>query len=126
MLFDTDVLIWALRGDKRAATAIDRETAREISIVNYMELVQVARDKRDLQMLRSFIKDLGFNILPLTENIGHRASVYMEEYTLKSGLLLADALIAATAVEHQLPFCSANAKHYREIAELELRTFRRR
>jgi hypothetical protein len=125
MLFDTDVLIWALRGDKRAATAIDRETARDISIVNYMELVQGARDKRDLQLLRSFVKDLGFSVLPLTENIGHRASVYMEEYTLKSGLLLADALIAATAVEHQQPFCSANAKHYRQISELELKTFRR-
>jgi hypothetical protein len=125
MLFDTDVLIWALRGDKRAATAIDRQTAREISIVNYMELVQGARDKRDLQLLRSFIKDLGFSILPLTENIGHRASVYMEEYTLKSGLLLADALIAATAVEHQLPFCSANTKHYRQISELESRSFGR-
>ncbi|MBF0633283.1 MAG: PIN domain-containing protein [Nitrospinae bacterium] len=124
MLFDTDVLIWALRGHKRAAGVIDKASQRDISIVNYMELVQGARDKREIKLLRSFLKDLGFNILPLTENIGHRASVYMEEYTLKTGLQLADALLAATAVEHQLPFCSANTKHYREISELELKSFR--
>lgn len=124
MLFDTDVLIWALRGHKRAASVIDRTAERSISIVNYMELVQGAHDKHEIKLLRSFLKDLGFSVLPLTENIGHRASVYMEEYTLKTGLLLADALLAATAVEHQLPFCSANAKHYREISELELRNFR--
>lgn len=124
MLFDTDVLIWALRGSKRAAGVIDRAERRAVSIVNYMELLQGARDKREIKLLRSFLKELEFDALPLSENIGHRAGVYMEEYALKTGLCLADALIAATAVENQALLCSANNKHYREISELELKVFK--
>ena len=48
----------------------------------------------------------------------------MEEYTLKTALYLADALIAATAIEHHLTLCTANRKHYREINELDLKIFR--
>lgn len=126
MLFDTDVLIWALRGHVRAAEAIDKADFREISVVNYMELLQGAHDKREIRLLRSFLKDLGFYLHPLSENIGHRAIVYMEEYAVESGLCLADALIAATAVDHHTPFLSGNAKHYRAIAELDVKTFRPR
>lgn len=123
-LFDTDVLIWALRGNTRAARAIDGAHPRQVSVVSYMELVQGARDKREIRLLRSFLMDLGFDVLPLTENIGHRASVYMEEFALKSGLTMADALLASTAVENQSPLCSANVKHLRAISEMELMIFR--
>jgi predicted nucleic acid-binding protein len=124
MLFDTDVLIWAFRGNKRAAEAIDSAEKRYLSVVNYMELLQGARDKREMRIVRSFLKDLGFRVLPLSENIGHRASIYIEEYTLKAGLRLADASLAATAVELQLVLFSADTKHYRGISELKLKTFR--
>ncbi|MEW6262601.1 MAG: type II toxin-antitoxin system VapC family toxin [Thermodesulfobacteriota bacterium] len=124
MLFDTDVLIWVFRGSARAAAAIDAEEERNISVVNYLELIQGARDKRELRLIRSFLKDLGFDVIPLSENIGHRASVYIEEYTLRTGLRLADALVAATAVEHQLTLLSAETKHYRPISELKLKAFR--
>lgn len=124
MLFDTDVLIWALRGSERAAGVIDEAESLSLSIVSYMELVQGARDKRDLRMMRAFLKDMGFAILPLTENIGHRASIYMEEFGLKSRLGIQDALIAATAAENKIALCSGNDKHYRSIAEVELTVFR--
>ena len=48
----------------------------------------------------------------------------MEEYTLKTALYPADALIAATAGEHQTTLCTANRKHYREINDLNLKIFR--
>ena len=50
--------------------------------------------------------------------------MYREEYTLKTALSLADALIAATAIEHHLTLCTANRKHYRAINDLNLKTFR--
>ncbi|AQQ71817.1 PIN domain protein [Limihaloglobus sulfuriphilus] len=124
MLFDTDILIWYLRGSSKAAKVIEDTSERQISTVVYMELLQGARDKKEIKIIRAFLKDAGFEILPLTENIGHRASVYMEEYCLKSGMCMADALLASTAVENQLAIITANRKHYKAITELELKVFR--
>jgi len=124
MLFDTDVLIWALRGNLKAAGAIDGADDRCVLAVNYMELLQGARDKNEVRTLKSFLADMRFDVLPLTENIGHRATIYMEEYGLASGLNMADALIAAGAVENHQSLLTGNDKHYRAINELELTRFR--
>jgi predicted nucleic acid-binding protein len=67
--------------------------------------------------------DRGFIVLPFTENIGHRASIYIEEYTLSSGLRSADAIIAATAVDNNLALMSSNRKHFRTIKELNFKKF---
>jgi hypothetical protein len=124
MLFDTDVLIWVLRGNRAAADLIDATEHRHLSVVTYMELVQGARNRRELKTIKNFLTDQRLQTVPLTENIGHRASIYLEEYALKVGMCLADALVAATAVESQLTLSTANRKHYRPIRELDIRLFR--
>jgi predicted nucleic acid-binding protein len=124
MLFDTDVLIWQLRGHPAAADAIDEADRRAISIVTYMELLQGARDKRELRSLKTFLTDLRFITLPLTENIGHRASIYLEEYGLSASLSMPDALIAATAVEAHEVLVTGNQKHYKAIRDLQVTRFR--
>jgi len=124
MLFDTDVIIWALRGRLVATDRIDREIRLEISAVSYMELVKGARNKQELKEIRRYLVDLGFKILPITENISHRAMIYMEEYALTSGMDIADALIAATASENTICICTANDKHYKLVPGLQLSVFR--
>ena len=124
MLFDTDVLIWALRGSARAAKEIDSAEERYISAVNYMELMQGARSKREQTMIKQFLSALGFVVLPITEAVSHRATIFIEEHALKSGIQLADALVFATACEHSLTLCSANQKHFRTIQSLDAKVFR--
>jgi hypothetical protein len=124
VLFDTDVLVWALRGDLRAARTIDRDRDRRISAVTYMELLQGARDRAEVKSVKAFVAERGFGMIPLTENIGDRATVYIEEYGPGGGVRLADALIAATAVESQLVLCSGDTKHYALIKELHVERFR--
>jgi predicted nucleic acid-binding protein len=124
MLFDTDVVIWNLRGNQRASAAIDAADRLELSVVSFMELLRGARDRKELRLTKAFLSDLGFHVLPLSENIGHRAAIYLEEYGLKSNLGIPDALIAATAVENGLLLCTGNVKDYRAIAEVELKPFR--
>jgi hypothetical protein len=124
MLFDTDVLIWYFRGNPKAAKAMEQAGQRAVSVVGYMELLQGARNKNEIKLIRKFLKDSDFEIIPLTENIGHRAAVYMEEYCLRVEMCLADALLAATAVENNLPLCTGNSKHYKLIRELEIKPFR--
>ncbi len=124
MIFDTDVLIWVQRGNEKAARLIDQTSDRYVSILTYMELLQAAENRKQHEYITSFLGDLGFQTLPLTENIGHRAAVYVAEYTLAHGIRAGDAIIAATATENNLPLCSGNAKHYRAIQELKLKVFR--
>jgi len=123
MLFDTDVLIWALRGSAKAAAEIDEDDSRYISAVTYMELLQGARDKREQSLIKQFLNTLDFTVLPISEAVSHRATILVEEYALKSGLQLADALVFATACEHSLTLCSANQKHFRHIVSLQTKTF---
>jgi predicted nucleic acid-binding protein len=123
VLFDTDIFIWIQRGDTRAADLVDQEGERLLSVLTYMELLQGARDKRQHRYVVDFLRNLGFQTLPLTENIGHRAAIYVEEYSLSHGLRAADAIIAATATESGLVLCSGNAKHFAPIRELKLRVF---
>jgi hypothetical protein len=124
MLFDTDVMVWMLRGDARAAHAVSNSPEPAISIVTYMELLRGARNRAEVRLLRSLLSEQNIAVSPLTETIGHRAAVYMEEHGARSGMEVSDALIAATAVEYGVPFCTANRKHYRAISDLDLVPFR--
>jgi predicted nucleic acid-binding protein len=126
MLFDTDVLIWFLRGSEKAAETIAASDDRSISIINYMELLRGSRDKNETKTIKEFLADFSFRLLPLTENIGHRASIYVEEYGLKSKMGVADALVAATAVENRQTLLTGNQKHYQLIRDLETKVFRPR
>jgi predicted nucleic acid-binding protein len=124
MLYDTDVLVWAMRGSKKAADVINRDNERIISAISYMELMQGSRNNRELLMNKSLLKKSGFTILPVNEAISHRAMVFIEEYALKSGLHLTDALIFATACEHSLTLCSGNEKHFRDIPSINAMVFK--
>ena len=124
MIFDTDVLIWVQRGNLKAAQLIDSTPRRYISVQTSMELLQCAKDKAQQRIVKRFLSDFSFVVLPLTENIGHRALVYVEEYGLSSGMRAGDAIIAATATENGLPLCSGNAKHFRSVKELVLKIFK--
>lgn len=124
MLFDTDVLIWAARGNLRAARKIDGAKDRELSIVSLMELFQGVRSKLEARQMQQSLRRLQFRVLPLSEPIGATAANLVEQHALSHGIQLADALIAATAVESDLPLCTANIKHFRPIRRLSRVPFR--
>jgi len=124
MLFDTDMLIWVQRGNDKAASLIEEEAERYIALQSYMELLQCAKDKAHQRFTKDFLASFGFIILPLTEKIGHRAAIYIEEYSLSSGLRAGDALVAATATENNLPLASSNIKHFRVVKDLVLEGFK--
>lgn len=124
MLFDTDIFIWIQRGNLKAAKLFDSYAERKMSLYSYMELFQGAQDKKQHVYTKNFIHDNDIEVLPLTTNIGHRAAVYIEEYSLSHGLRAGDAIIAATAVENNLQIVSSNAKHFQCIQDLELKIFK--
>jgi predicted nucleic acid-binding protein len=124
MLFDTDILIWVQRGSLKAARRVERAEQRCISVLSYMELMQSAQNKDQHRQTKDFLATFGFDLVPLSENIGHRAAIYIEEYTLSHGIRAGDALIAATAVENNLTLVSSDRKHFSPIKDLKLTLFK--
>ena len=124
MIFDTDVMIWAFRGNAKALDAIDAATERAISAVTYMELLQGVRNKREMIFMKRFLSTLGFSVLPVTTNISSRAVAIMEATTLKSDLGVCDAFIFATALDTGDTLLSGNAKHFKEVPLLDAVAFR--
>ena len=124
MIFDTDIFIWIQRGNEKAASLVEKTEDKCLSIQSYMELLQCARNKRQHKYVKDFISSYNFKVLPLTENVGHRALIYIEEYTLASALRSGDAIIAATAVENNMFLASSNAKHFKSIKDLKFKIFK--
>ena len=124
MIFDTDIFIWVQRGNQKAAKLISHEKERYLSIFSYLELLQSAKNKPQHEYTKDFLSSFGFIVLPLTENIGHRALIYIEEYALSHGLRAGDAVIAATAAENGMILVSSNTKHFRPIKDLKLKVFK--
>ena len=71
----------------------------------------------------AIITEFEFSILPLTENIGHRALIYVEQYALSSNMRAGDAIIAATAIENNMPLVSSNMKYFKAVKDLQFKTF---
>jgi len=67
---------------------------------------------------------LSGSIKHIDEAISARAAFLLEQHGLSNSLQLADALIAATAIEQGLTLPTANAKHYRPVTELDLELFK--
>ena len=123
MIIDTDVLIWYLRGDRKAKGVVEAAIPFSVSAVTYMELVQGMKDKTEFRQFQKTFVAWGIHILPIDREISSRAIFYVQEYHLSHSMQMADALIAATAVQGADTLMTANDKHYRHIPNLALKKF---
>jgi predicted nucleic acid-binding protein len=109
IIIDTDILIDVGRGDQIAIDClqrIEKQFQLAISVVTQMELIIGCRNKVELNKLEKFFQH--FQCLKLTEQISDRAVNLLGQYRLSHGLLIADALIAATALEYDAEFITKN------------------
>ena len=123
MLIDSDVLVWFTRGHLLAAQRLQAINLWRISAVTYIELAQGCRDKAELARLKKGLAARQTEIVPITPAITQRASALIDELALSHGLRLADALIGATAIEHQATLLTANVKHFSAIEGLLIDAF---
>ena len=124
MIIDTDVLVWYMRGNRKAYKVVENMNEFSMSVVTYIELVQGMRNKKELLELRKAIKNWDCKIIHIDESISTKAMFYIERHYLSHSLQLADALIAATAIINGLQLITGNDKHYGMIKELEIKRFR--
>ena len=120
-IVDTDILIDVGRNVTSALAyleQLEKHSALALSVITQMELIVGCRNKAELQDLESFMRC--YRILPVNEALSNQAIMLLQQYRLSHGLLIADALIAATAICYDYPLASKNQRDYRFIAALNL------
>jgi predicted nucleic acid-binding protein len=113
-LIDTTVLIDLTRGRSEAVRVIaDEQDAGRlpvISIVSSMELIVGCRDKAEVRRVQDTLAR--FSVLPLTPSISRQAYEWLVQFSKSHGLMIPDALIAATAMESSLGVLTLNERHF--------------
>jgi predicted nucleic acid-binding protein len=123
-LYDSDVVIWYTRGHRVAAELLNADPDVTLSVITLFEIYRGARDRSDLRSLQAEVPKLFKRVYPLTPAIGARGLEICMSYSLQTALSIADCLIAATALEHNLPLATGNIKHYGVIRGLKLLPFK--
>ncbi|MCH4248589.1 type II toxin-antitoxin system VapC family toxin [Acinetobacter populi] len=123
MIIDTDVLIWYLRGKASAKIIVEANLPFSISSVTYMELLQGMKNKQESYRFQKALHYWNVNIIHIDQDISARATFYVQEYALSHAMQMADALIAATAIQFAETLLTANDKHYKFIPHLNIQKF---
>ena len=119
ILLDTNVLIEILKGNQQTTQQIETLGGPlAVSSITTMELVYGARNKAEVQRLDKFMRL--FQSVHLNAAISIRALKLIMNYAKSHTLDIPDALIAATALEHQAQLFTYNQIDFRFIPNLEL------
>lgn len=119
MILDSDVLIDILRQHPSAmAWFFSAPEPLYISGVAAMEVLTGARNRSEWQTAEIFLNPL--KVVWLSESGFNTALTHILPLRLIQGIGVIDALIAATAVEYNLPLATFNTKHYKDISGLQI------
>jgi predicted nucleic acid-binding protein len=125
VICDTDVIIdyFDARQNRHEETRIILEQTIGfqnilISSITKMELILGATNKADLQKISKNLNRFG--VLLINPEINLRAIDLVQSYRLSHGLALADAMIAATAIQTELKLFTYNNKDFKFISKLSL------
>ncbi len=120
-IVDSDILINVGRGDQEAIDCLlrlEKTSVLAVSVVTQLELIVGCRNKTELQDLEKFFKR--FHILKINDHISDLAVDLIKRYFLSHGLLIADGIIAATAIFYDEDFITKNQRDFRFINGLNL------
>ncbi len=119
---DTDILIDFYRNSQPAVDFLEglgfKNKHLSISSITKMELFIGCRNKRELRETKKFLDQ--FSLVHFNGSISVKAVELIEQYNLSHGLLMADAVIAATAMILDGELFSKNLNHFVFIEGLKV------
>lgn len=118
-LIDSDILIDAERGMADAVAFVVAQLAiggTQISAVTAMELIGGCRNRRELQVVESFLART--IIHEVSPGISQQARDWLSQFCLSHGFLIPDSLIAATAYQLGVPLYTKNVRHFQMLPSL--------
>ncbi len=121
VLTDTSVLIGRFRREARAMAALGRVAEHELALCDAVvaEVLAGTRNKGEFAATKSELFT-NFKVLPFTEDVSIRFRAILDELEHGRDIHLADHLIAATALAHNVPLLTLNKKHFAGITGLKV------
>ena len=128
-LIDTDIIIFALRGDKTVLAKFEenKNIPISISLITYAELVFDAKRSQNertnilkVNRIREIypVEELNIGIMEIFADI--KAKMYSKAIRIED----MDLFIAATAIYNDLTLVTNNTKHFKNIPLLELENWK--
>lgn len=117
-LIDSNIIIDFLKEKEKVVVFLDSLEEIIVSAITVGEIYQGVRNKKELKFAKSFFETT--RVLAIDKQVSELALRLMEEYTLSHGLLILDAMIAASAIRHNLTLMTGNIKHFKMIKELKI------
>lgn len=120
ILCDTNILIEFYRNNASAIAELKKigQSNIAVSVVTSGELIYGAINKRELNQILEDLSHL--QVLAIDSTICSIFLQLMEQFSLSHKLSLPDALIAATALNYDIPLYTLNLKDFRFIPKLQL------
>ena len=129
-LIDTDIILFALRGDKTVLAKFEenKNIPISISMITYAELVFGAKRSQNertnmlkVNRIREIypVEELNIGIMELFADI--KANMYSKAMRIED----MDLFIAATAIYNDLTLVTNNTKHFKNIPLLKLENWKR-
>jgi predicted nucleic acid-binding protein len=124
ILCDTNIFISWFKGDLETLEKIKLIGLENILIpsVTVMELIQGTRNKTESIQLQKKLK--GYHIVHFNEATSKLAIELIEQFRLSHGLLIPDAIIAATALAFNLKLFTYNLKDFKFIPGIQIFDFK--
>ncbi|CAN5481491.1 type II toxin-antitoxin system VapC family toxin [soil metagenome] len=121
ILFDSDILIDTSRGISQAVQTLEefeQTHTLSVSVVTKLELMVGCKNKKEFKELNKFLDR--FKVFHLSETISRKTVELFQQYRLSHDVLIADMLIASTALTYELELISKNQKDFKFIDDLKL------
>ena len=120
VLCDTNILIHAFNGNGQTIATLQQIGYDHIvlSSITVMELYQGMGNKKELQEMRKKIRY--FDIIEVNTEVSRLATQLVSQFNLSHGLLIPDAIIAASAVVYQMELFTYNIKDFQFIPDIRL------
>ncbi|HZS47641.1 MAG TPA: type II toxin-antitoxin system VapC family toxin [Blastocatellia bacterium] len=117
VLVDTNIFAAILKGNSQAANAVST-LQPVINTVVWVELIQGSKSKLVVGQLRQYLSKIP--IIHFDLQISFETMRLIEAYSGSNGLLLGDAIIAATCLVYGIPLLTLNVKHFNFVPGLVL------
>jgi predicted nucleic acid-binding protein len=118
-LVATDLCVELARGLPQAVAFFEAPPVEiRLSAATYLELLEMARSPGEQRRLRRFVAP--YAVLSLGPMASSRAVELLLAHHLTDGLAPLQALMAATALAHEIPLYTRDAGPFRNIPDLQV------